>query len=89
MNKYKKLVYSIVLDAIGMVPIPFFDFIWAPTSAYLLTKMYKGLKGRVAGIIGFAEEIIPFSDFIPTFTIMWFYTYVFSKEKNQNEITEV
>ncbi len=79
-KKYKKLALSIALDAIGMIPIPFFDVIWAPTSGFLMTKMYKGKEGKVAGIISFLEEIIPFLDFIPTFTIMWFYTYVFNKK---------
>ena len=46
-----------------------------------MAKMYSGNKGKVAGVISFIEEIIPGLDIIPTFTIMWFYTYVFSKEK--------
>jgi len=57
-KKYQKLAISIVLDAIGIIPIPFFDFFWAPTSAYIMTKMYKGKKGKIAGIISFLEEII-------------------------------
>ncbi len=47
--------------------------------------MYKGTKGKVAGIVSFLEEIIPFSDIIPTFTIMWVYTYVFPKENENDE----
>jgi hypothetical protein len=31
--------------------------------------MYKGNKGKIAGIISFLEEIIPFLDVIPSFTI--------------------
>jgi hypothetical protein len=80
-KKYKKLLYSIVLDAIGMVPIPFLDFAWAPISGYLMTKIYKGTKGKVGGIISFFEEIFPLSDVIPTFTIMWLYTYVIKNEE--------
>ena len=87
-KKYKKLVLSILLDIIGF--IPFFeviDIVWAPISAYIMTKMYKGTKGKVGGFISFVEEILPFSDFVPTFTIMWLYTYVFSKydEKKEKE----
>ncbi|MFK8060788.1 MAG: hypothetical protein AB8B78_11945 [Polaribacter sp.] len=90
-TKYKKLAFSIVLDAIGMIPIPFFDLIWAPTSGYIITKMYKGKEGKIAGIVSFLEEIIPFSDFIPTFTIMWFYTYIFKKGEvdQENKTIEV
>ncbi|KGL64031.1 hypothetical protein [Polaribacter sp. Hel1_85] len=78
-KKYKKLVLSIILDAVGF--IPFIDIVWAPLSAYLMTKMYKGKQGKIAAVISFIEEAIPFSDVIPTFTIMWIYSYVINKEK--------
>jgi hypothetical protein len=84
-KKYKKLILSIVLDVIGIIPIPFIDVIWAPLSGYLMTKMYKGKQGKVAAIISFIEEAVPFLDVIPTFTIMWVYSYVFNKEK----VTEI
>ncbi len=79
LSKNKKLALSILFDAIGFITI--IDIIWAPLSAYLMTKMYSGNRGKVAGTISFIEEIIPGLDIIPTFTIMWLYTYVFSKEK--------
>jgi|TARA_R110002049_G_scaffold63_14_gene444 hypothetical protein len=84
-NKYKKLAASIVLDAIGFIPFLPFDFIWAPLSAYIMTKMYKGKEGKVAGIVSFLEEILPL-DVIPTFTIMWVYSYVINKRKNEELI---
>ena len=80
-KKYKKLILSIVLDIIGIIPIPFMDIAWAPFSGYLMTKMYKGKKAKVAAIISFIEEAVPLLDVIPTFTIMWFYTHVIKKEK--------
>mgnify|MGYP003985484851 CR=1 FL=1 len=61
------------------------DLVWAPISGYLMTKMYKGKKGKIAGIISFLEEIIPITNIIPTFTIMWLYTYLFSKDNFQEE----
>lgn len=82
-SKNKKLVLSLIFDAIGM--IPFIDLLWAPLSGYLMTKLYKGKVGKLAGIFAFIEEIIPGTDFIPSFTIMWFYTYVFSSEKKPEE----
>ena len=84
-KKYKKLILSIVLDVIGFFTVIPFDIIWAPISGYIITKMYKGNKGKVAGIISFLEEIIPFLDVIPTFTIMWIYTYVINKEDTKDE----
>ena len=80
MNKYKKLALSIVLDAVGMIPIPFLDIVWAPVSGYIMIKMYKGTEGKIAGIVSFLEEILPI-DIIPSFTIMWIYSYVINKKK--------
>ena len=86
LSKYKKLALGLVFDAIGF--ITFIDIIWAPLSGYLMSKMYKGKPGKIAGIISFLEEIIPGLDIIPTFTIMWFYTYVI-KQQDNNTMIEV
>lgn len=83
-TKYKKLALSLIFDAIGM--IPFIDLVWAPVSAYAMTKMYKGSKGKIAAVITFIEEALPFLDFIPTFTLMWVYTYVFSGEESEIKV---
>lgn len=79
MNIYKKLVLSLIFDALGYVSFVFlpFDFIWAPLSAYLMTKLYKGREGKVAAVIAFVEEALPYFDVIPTFTLMWLYTFIF------------
>lgn len=81
LSKHKKLALSILFDAIGMVTL--FDIIWAPISGYLMANMYKGTKGKVAGVISFIEEALPGFDIIPTFTLMWLYTYVIKKESNE------
>ena len=91
-KKYKKLVYSIILDAVGFFTITPIDFAWAPISGYLMTKMYSGTKGKVGGVVSFFEEIIPFSDIVPTFTLMWIYTYIIKKgdhEAQQKEDTMI
>lgn len=87
MNKYKKLAVSILLDALGCMSflIPaigeFTDIVWAPLSAYFMTKLYKGKKGKIAAVVSFVEEAMPGLDIIPTFTLMWIYTYVISKDE--------
>ncbi len=76
---FKKLLLNLVLDGIGMLSftIPgigeFSDIVWAPLSAYLLMKMYPGTVGKISGAISFLEEILPGSDFIPTFTLTYLY----------------
>ncbi|MBC7000125.1 hypothetical protein [Cytophaga sp. FL35] len=91
-NKYRKLFFGLLFDAIGMlsftVPLigDFSDIIWAPLAGWLMTRMYKGKIGQGAGLFTFLEEIIPGLDIIPTFTIMWFYTYVFKKSTLEKTI---
>ncbi|UWX56294.1 hypothetical protein NYZ99_08775 [Maribacter litopenaei] len=91
-KKYKQLFLGLLFDAIGMLSfaIPFVgefsDVIRAPLSGWLMTGMYKGKIGQAAGVVTFIEEIIPGLDVIPTFTIMWFYTYVFKSAKKQKTI---
>ncbi len=82
-KKYKKLFLGLLFDALGYVSFVFppFDFVWAPLSAYLMTKLYKGRKGKIAAAITFVEEALPMLDVVPTFTLMWLYTYVFESKK--------
>jgi hypothetical protein len=87
MKKYQKLLLGILFDAIGFVSffVPgigeFSDVIWAPISAWLMTKLYKGKTGKIAAVVTFVEEALPVVDVIPTFTLMWVYTYLIKSEK--------
>ncbi|MFT4697543.1 MAG: hypothetical protein ACI9SJ_000671 [Flavobacteriaceae bacterium] len=86
-TKYKLLKKGILYDLIGMsslfIPVvgPFLDLIWAPIAANKMSNMYKDNEGKLASVIVFLEEILPFTDFIPTFTLMWLYTFVWKKEE--------
>ncbi len=88
-NKGTMLVLSLLFDFIGMLSyfVPVFaevtDLFWAPISGILLVVMFKGTAGKLAGVFGFIEELLPFVDVIPTFTITWFYTYVIRGGKGQ------
>ena len=88
-DKMKKLLFGLLFDAIGMISfsIPvlgeFGDVIWAPIAAFIMTRMYKGRVGKVASILTFVEEILPFTDVIPSFTITWIYTYFFLKQEEE------
>jgi len=90
--KNKFLIKSIVYDAIGMVTMaiplvgPFLDIVWAPYAANKMAEMYPGKKGKIASVLVFIEEILPFTDIIPSFTLMYLYTFVWKKQPMQNEI---
>ncbi len=89
--KDKLFVKGLMYDAIGMasmaIPLvgPFLDLLWAPYAARKMGEMYPGRKGKVASVIVFLEEILPGTDIIPTFTLMYFYTFVWSKKKQPKE----
>lgn len=86
------LIIGIIFDLIGMVSylVPGFgeviDFIWAPISGLAMFIMYRGVKGAVGGVLGAVEEFFPGLDFIPSFTLMWFYTYFIEKKEEIQEI---
>ena len=81
-NKSRDLILGLLFDAIGMMSfsIPligeFSDVIWAPVSGFLMAWMYKGRAGKIGGMFSFLEELIPFTDIIPSFTLMWIYKYI-------------
>ena len=74
-GKLPPLWLCILLDLIGMLSyvVPgmgeLMDLVWAPISALLFSILFGGAKGTV---IAFLEEILPFIDAIPTFTITYF-----------------
>lgn len=82
MNKKNKLYLGILFDLIGMSSFVFppIDFVWAPLSAYIMIKMYKGNVGKIGGLVSFVEEAIPGLDFFPSFTLTWLYVYKYKKK---------
>jgi hypothetical protein len=85
-GKYKKLLLGVLLDGIGMLSLmvpglgEFLDILWAPVAGWFMTRLYPGRKGKIAGMVAFLEELLPGLDLVPSFTLMWLYTYVLSRE---------
>lgn len=81
-----KLIVCLALDAVGYISygIPMFDVIWAPLSAFILYKMFTGYKAKTGAVIQFIEEALPFTDFIPTFTLT-FMVSLFVSPENDNK----
>ena len=79
MKAKPSLILCIFMDAMGYATylLPFIgewgDIIWAPISAFVFYKIFGGKTGKIGALISFAEEILPFVDFIPTFTIGYIY----------------
>jgi hypothetical protein len=72
------IAICIIMDLLGMASyaLPmlgeFSDIIWAPLSAFIFNKLFGGRLGLIGGVLNFLEEVIPFTDIIPSFTIAWF-----------------
>ena len=72
------IAICIIMDLIGMasyvIPVlgEFSDIVWAPISGFIFYKLFGGRFGVIGGVLDFLEEILPYTDIIPSFTIGWF-----------------
>ena len=71
------IIFCVIMDVIGYASFAlpglgeFSDIIWAPLSAFIFLKTFGGRIGRLGSVFNFIEEILPFADFIPSFSIAW------------------
>ena len=79
MNKRQpSLVFCIAMDLMGYATyaVPFLgefaDVFWAPLSGLIFFITFGGWRGAMGGVFSMVEELLPGTDFIPSFTIMWF-----------------
>jgi hypothetical protein len=76
------LIFCLIMDLLGCATylLPglgeWFDVIWAPVSAFIFYRSFKGNTGKIGSLINLAEELLPFTDIIPTFTIGYIYTRI-------------
>lgn len=87
MNKQQpSLLLCLVMDAVGYTTyaVPFLgefaDVLWAPVSAVIFYRTFGGLKVTFGSLFNFAEELLPWTDFVPSFTLMWVWNY-FNRKK--------
>ncbi|GMF14552.1 unnamed protein product [Phytophthora lilii] len=75
-NPSRKLVASLAIDFLGNATfvVPglgeMADVLWAPMSAKMVDTLYKESSPH-AKYVAFIEEVLPFTDFIPTATLAW------------------
>lgn len=84
----KSLLYlSLIIDGMGMLSylIPgigeWTDIIMSVLTALAIFKSY-GSYGWAA--FGFLEEILPFTDVIPSATIVWLYRFVITEKETKS-----
>ena len=77
-GRQPSLMFCVIMDLIGYASYAFpvlgeiSDIFWAPLSAIIFFLSFGGWKGALGGIGNLVEEVLPGTDFIPSFTIMWF-----------------
>ena len=90
-NKIKqfKLIFAIIIDILGFlgnfIPVAgeMVDVIWGPISGLLIVILFP--KHKLLALGGVVEEILPFTDIIPTAYIAWRLTYIKDREKTLTE----
>ena len=91
MKKQPSLIFCILMDVVGYatyaLPVlgEIFDVAWAPISSMIFMATFGGWKGALGGVGNFIEELLPGTDFIPSFTIMWF----IQNMQKKNNVTTV
>jgi hypothetical protein len=84
------ILVCLLMDFIGYasysIPVlgEFSDIIWAPVSGLIFFILFGGWRGGVGGIFNFIEELLPGTDFIPSFTIMWLMRNAQNKQRAGN-----
>jgi hypothetical protein len=85
------LAFCIIMDVIGCASYifpgltEFADVVWAPISAFIFYKTFGGKIGQIGAVINFVEEILPFTDIVPSFTIAYFYKKHFMEANKINQ----
>jgi len=95
-KKNRYLLISIVLDLLGMATylLPMLgevgDMVFAPIYGIAIFIMYraKAIAATIGGLGGMIEELLPATDFIPSATLMWVYTFMITKTKTLKQFTQ-
>ena len=93
MNKQQpSIFFCLAMDAMGYASyaVPFLgefaDVLWAPVSAIIFYRTFGGWKGSFGSLFNLAEELLPGTDFVPSFTLMWLWNYIGRKKNNNNVV---
>jgi hypothetical protein len=87
-----KLISAVIIDLVGfasyLMPVlgESGDLVWGPISGVLIFILFPNRK-RMA-ISGAIEELLPFTDLIPTAFLTWSLDYVKDKEKTLSEFVK-
>lgn len=85
-HKQNLFALSLVIDALGMLSylLPGIGE-WTDIAMSIITALaiFKSFHSYGWAAFGFLEEILPFTDIIPSATIVWLYRYVFTEKETK------
>lgn len=87
--KKRTLLLSILFDGIGLLSYIFpvigesIDFVWAPIAGFMAYILFGGIWGLMGGIFIFLEELMPLTDIIPSFILLWFIKFVLLESRTK------
>lgn len=93
-NKYLKLFACILLDGVGYLSYSVLgigeviDVVWAPLAAWINYRLFREEAGTGGALFTFIEEALPGTDFIPSFTLTWIYSYVIGRKSKAGKVLE-
>ena len=88
-DKQPPLWLCLLLDAVGMasyfLPVwgEWTDVVWAPIAALLFYYLFGGKTGVIGSAITLLEEVLPFTDILPLFTIAYLVSRYRSPRKQE------
>eukprot|EP00980_Cylindrotheca_fusiformis_P009476 scaffold2070_cov105-Cylindrotheca_fusiformis.AAC.7 len=80
-NIWSKLAFSLFIDLVGASTFllpgvgEIFDLFWAPMQTVLIMAMYESTSPNLK-YVSFVEEVLPFTDIVPSATIGWTMQYL-------------
>ncbi len=77
-KKHPPLWLCVLMDAVGMLSYfsllaEWMDVCWAPLSAYVFYQTFGGRTGKLGAMLNLLEELLPFADILPTYTLAYLY----------------
>ena len=91
-KKNPSLVFCILMDLVGYMTysVPLLgelgDLLWAPISALIFFSTVGSWKGALGGVFNFVEELLPGTDFSPSFTLRWYIQRMGQRKERKNKI---
>ncbi len=61
------------------------DLVWAPIATFVMYRMFGDkVEGKIGAVLTLMEELSIGLDFVPTFTITWFFRFLINNSDKES-----